>query len=212
MACISVARSFINFKPQPHQNAHREKRQRNLVTKLCVTVCKMYVTPFTHKNGRTHQWQTSVSSSVRFARNNHCNLLLSLHLGQWWATLPACFQLSFIQKAAPLERKVITTQVRAEHYTEHKSCPAVSQLTHSISSRTRHSILMSFILSPEKMMHLKHWDYSQNVTLLRCELNGCKAGAKADFQNNCFDQEHQTTKGRKLLSRKTLPSWQTTTM
>lgn len=31
-----------------------------------VTLCKTCATLFTHKNGRRHQWQTSVSSSVRF--------------------------------------------------------------------------------------------------------------------------------------------------
>lgn len=41
---------------------------------------------------------------------------------------------------------------------------------------------MSFILSPEKMMHLKHWDYSKDITLLKCEMSGCKAEDKADFR------------------------------
>lgn len=41
---------------------------------------------------------------------------------------------------------------------------------------------MSFILSPEKIMHLKHWDYSQDITLLKCEMSGCKAEDKADFR------------------------------
>lgn len=65
------------------------------------------------------------------------------------------------------------------------------------------------MVSPEKMMHLKHWDFSWDVTLVRCELNGYKVGAKADFQNNYFDQENETAKGRKLLSRKIQLSWQT---
>lgn len=64
-----------------------------------------------------------------------------------------------------------------------------------------------FMVSPEKMTDLKHWDYSWDVTPVRYELNGCKVHAKADFQNNYFDQENETAKGRKLLARKI--SWQT---
>lgn len=112
-----------------------------------VTWCKMCVTPFTHRKGRIHHWQTSVSSSVMFVQNNHCNLLLSLHLGQWCATLPVCFQLSPVQKAAPFgeESSNYTRESRTRHWTEALPCYITADLFYIQQKSSRDSHKLYFI-------------------------------------------------------------------